>query len=162
MDDYQEFITKTAVLKNSIDLLNRFFQILGGFNSAVIAIKINPKEGIDLEHIISNYPEEFYDVEVLKVENLKKRLLDNFNWLKAHAIQYGEAHFLKQSHNTFNRDYFEKLLETVRLQIQSYYKDYDGNGIEVLANSRDGTYYRNLLIHGKNTSLLIYFANVIH
>ncbi len=158
----EELIIKKTILKNSVELLNQFFQILGGFNPAVIDIKINPKERIDLDNVVANYSEEFYNIEVVKVENIEKRLIENFNWLKAHVIQYGDADFLRKSHSSYNKVCFEKLLETIRLQIQNYSKDWGNDIVEVLADSKDGTYYRDLLRHGENKSLVIYFANVIH
>jgi len=162
MDKNKDLVTKNKVLKNSIDLLNKFFEILGGFNPAVIDIKINTKEKTTLDSVISNYSEEFYTIEVVNVENLEKRLIENFDWLKEHILQYGASDFLRQSHNVFNKNCFEKLLETIRLQIQNYCKNWEDEGTEILADSRDGTYYRDLLIHGKNKSLVICFANVIH
>ncbi len=162
MNKTDEFITKTKVLKNSIDLLNQFFQILGEFNPAVIDIKISSKEKIDVETVTANYPKEFYNVKTVKIDNIEDQLTENFNWLKTHIIQYGAADFLKKPHNSFNKDCFDKLLDNIRLQVLSYSKNYNNKGIEVLADSRDGSYYRDLLIHGENKSLLIYFANVIH
>lgn len=162
MNENQKFITQTEVLKNSINLLNQFLEILGAFNQAVIVVKIHPKERIDLDSIISNYPKEFYNVEILKIEHLEKRLTENFNWLKEHTLQYGASNFLNQRHGTFNKKCFEKLLNTIRLQVQNYCENWANEITEVVADSKDGTYYRDLVIYGENKSVIVDFAIVIH
>lgn len=166
MNENIELKIKAAVLKNSFELLDMFYEVLSDEHFPTnIGFFISEEKLIKKDDLWAKYfhkNEEKIPKIHKEILDIEEKLIENFNWTKKHITRWSNPS--KQLlENIANKDVLNHLFTIIIKQIIEFVSDWNKTSEEISNRESDESIgKRILLIHGENKSILILFGNGIY
>lgn len=162
---------KIEVLRNQIELLDRFYRVIGdGYNPASINLTSNGSARITEEDIFiyksaNHIGSEKYYLEQIKptkeeVKDLYPKLQELMTWNKNHVLSFDACK--KIIREEYRLKEFDEIYDNTLSKVQDITNKWNTECYSYLIDTKDASYKKYVFIHDDSKSLVFEFGNFIH